>query len=290
MTTLEIKPPLHRLRDELWGARPVATRSRELTPISVERYSGPRRSRTPTAHDYWELSYVFSGAGVLHAPVTHALTPDTAILIPPGVWHRESAPETMDTLWVGLEGSEILPLTNMTNTDILRVVCPEVKDLCVRLWATAERQPRDVGPELDGLTRAIIGGVVRRYRVVTAPVASVVESVVDHVRDNIGTPVSISALAARCGFSEGHFHRAFKQLTGMSPRRYVEQLRLQRALQWLRETQMPVAQIARMVGYTDPLYFSRAFRKATGHAPLDMRRAGRRRAGRRKISPQEGDA
>ena len=110
------------------------------------------------------------------------------------------------------------------------------------------------------------------------PATSIVETVMDEFRDNMARPVSVGLLADRCGFSEGHFHRAFKQLTGLSPRRYVERLRLQRASHWLRETQMPVARIARMVGYRDPLYFSRAFRKATGYSPREFRKAVRSRA------------
>lgn len=277
MSPIQIKWPLNRLRDDLWGSHPDAARSRELTPISVERHSGPRRCRAHTAHQYWELTYVFSGSGVLDADTPHALTPNTAVLVPPGRWHREDSTGNMDTLWVGLEGRVLRNLADMPNPDILRAVCPDINDLCVRLWMAAERQPRNSGPEIDGLTRAIVGVVLRRHREAATPAASLVERVVDEVRGDIARPLSVGLLAARCGFSEGHFHRVFRQSTGLSPRRYVEQLRLQRASHWLRETRMPVAQIARMVGYTDPLYFSRAFRKATGYAPLDLRRAAPRR-------------
>jgi len=191
MEPRQIEPPFQRLPADLWGERSDEIRSREVTPLSVGRWAGPRTSPYETTHDYWELTYVFSGTGTLRAAVPCALAPHIAVLVPPGVWHREDALGSLDTLWVGLGGHSLADLASGCDSDIVSVDCPEIRDLCVRLWITAERLPREAGPELDGLARTIIGAVIRRQRTETTPTTSVVESVVDHVRDNIARPISV---------------------------------------------------------------------------------------------------
>jgi AraC-like DNA-binding protein len=224
-------------------------------------------------HDHWELTYVFAGRGLFHASVPHVLAPHIAVLVPPGLWHFEESAENMDTLWVGMRaavrGSHTLRKEAVR--DIVRVHCPEVEDLCLRLWRTAERHHRGVGPALDGLTWAIVAEVLRAHQGSGLSSASVVQAAVDYIRENLDKPLSVGALAVRCGFCERHLRREFMKLTGVPPHRYIERLRMQTAAHWLHETRMPVAAIARMVGYADPLHFSRVFSRVFRRAPRTLR-------------------
>lgn len=73
--------------------------------------------------------------------------------------------------------------------------------------------------------------------------------------------------AQMCDMSEYHFIRKFKQITGLTPHRYKEQLIVQRAIVLLNETNLNISQIAQSLGFENPLYFSRMFKKATGYSP-----------------------
>jgi len=64
----------------------------------------------------------------------------------------------------------------------------------------------------------------------------------------------------------------FRKVLKKSPRDYVEEYRIRQACQLLGETNLPVTTIAHSVGYEDPLYFSKAFKKNTGRAPSDYRK------------------
>ena len=66
----------------------------------------------------------------------------------------------------------------------------------------------------------------------------------------------------------------FKKETGASCREYVIQVRMRRACDLLKHTDYTVSEISRQVGYDDPYYFCRLFRKKTGMPPTQYRIKG----------------
>ena len=78
--------------------------------------------------------------------------------------------------------------------------------------------------------------------------------------------------ARAVGWHPVHFERVFKEETGLTPIRWLEQRRLEAARQYLSGTGKSVEEIARAVGYTDPFYFSRLFRRHFGHPPARYRK------------------
>lgn len=83
---------------------------------------------------------------------------------------------------------------------------------------------------------------------------------------------SVSSCATQVGLHRSSLNRHFQEHIGTSPGQYLIHLRLQQAVQRLKETQDSIADIANAVGYTDPHYFSRHFRKAIGCTPGTFRR------------------
>ena len=73
--------------------------------------------------------------------------------------------------------------------------------------------------------------------------------------------------AALCGVSETYFYRCFREWAGKSPVEYRNALRLSNAASMLRHTDMTVSEIANVVGFEDPFYFSRIFSKQFGCSP-----------------------
>jgi len=84
--------------------------------------------------------------------------------------------------------------------------------------------------------------------------------------------LSIAEAAKRAGLSEFHFIRTFGDVVGKPPSEYIAERRLSCAAALLRETQMPVQQIAFDCGYLDPSAFARAFRRRFEVSPSGYRR------------------
>lgn len=83
--------------------------------------------------------------------------------------------------------------------------------------------------------------------------------------------LNLDALAHAANLSKFHFVRKFKQLTGHAPIQHFIQLKMQHACQLLDSTQEPIKRIANRVGYNDPHYFSRLFKRVIGVSPQQYR-------------------
>ncbi|MBO5501214.1 MAG: helix-turn-helix transcriptional regulator, partial [Clostridia bacterium] len=68
------------------------------------------------------------------------------------------------------------------------------------------------------------------------------------------------------------FMRNFKKVYGVSPKQYIVNLRMNNAQSLLETTDYSVTEIAAIVGYSNPLYFSRLYHKQKGQSPSDYRR------------------
>ncbi len=78
---------------------------------------------------------------------------------------------------------------------------------------------------------------------------------------------SVSSMADFCKLSNSYFSHTFKQRIGIAPMQYLNNLRIEKAKDFLMTDSMSVATAAQLAGYDDPLYFSRVFKKSTGIAP-----------------------
>ncbi|MFW5858161.1 MAG: AraC family transcriptional regulator [Planctomycetota bacterium] len=263
---------LPHFRDDLWGpAGGAQARSAEATPLYVHRHRGVHGGTIATRHPFWELLVVFRGEGVLHAEAgQHPFGPDTALLTPPGLPHGEASSGETDVLWVALAGRR---LDALAPDRVLRAEGAESERIAEALWLRAERAYGRIGPELDGLAGALLACVLRLAEEAPGPDRDLIDEAALHLARRYAEPINLAALAARMGVSQGHFQRSFKRRTGETPGRYLERVRMRHALRWLHHTALPVGRIARLVGYRDPLYFSRAFRRATGQSPTAAREA-----------------
>lgn len=79
--------------------------------------------------------------------------------------------------------------------------------------------------------------------------------------------INLATLAALANVSRFHFARLFRATVGVSAMAYVEQCRMERAQALIREGELQLAQVASLVGYDDPSYFTRRFRHRCGQTP-----------------------
>ena len=82
-----------------------------------------------------------------------------------------------------------------------------------------------------------------------------------------GRDWTVAQLAEHCNTSRSAFADRFQATIGMAPLRYVTELRMRLASQWLTLERLPIEEVAQRLGYTSQAAFSRAFKRVTGKTP-----------------------
>lgn len=93
-----------------------------------------------------------------------------------------------------------------------------------------------------------------------------------YFNEHYSEDISIDEYAENCHVSVSWFIRHFKHCTGSTPMQYILSKRIYNAETLLRDPTYNVTEIARIVGYDNPLYFSRIFKKAKGLSPSEYRK------------------
>lgn len=100
-----------------------------------------------------------------------------------------------------------------------------------------------------------------------------IENTFHYMKEHIAKHITVGQLAEKAHLSVSHFSHLFEQKTGLSPLRYLLQLRIQSACQYLANTNMKINQISPLVGFDNPLYFTRQFTKIIGCSPSAYRQS-----------------
>jgi AraC-like DNA-binding protein len=127
----------------------------------------------------------------------------------------------------------------------------------------SERKPQGVGSQLPAETR---------YRP-RALAAHRLQAAIAHIAKNFLRPIPESELALLCNMSPSRFCREFKAAFQVTFVEYLASYRMEQAKRLLGNPNMPVADVAAAVGFNDPSYFTRVFRRQEGVSPSEYRAA-----------------
>ena len=145
----------------------------------------------------------------------------------------------------------------------------------VRLWTAVrrgevaddiamERMLMDLALEHDRLVRAQRGGVDARDQEL--------EAVRDYLAEHPGQPIEVAELAAQAGLSRSAYAHRFAARTGLSPARYIAQLRLDQVRRSLLEGNETLAEVAEKNGFANANHLCKVFRRHFHQSPGQYRR------------------
>jgi len=104
--------------------------------------------------------------------------------------------------------------------------------------------------------------------------------VADHIDANLAAELTLGELSGVVHMSPFRFARLSKRTAGVPPHRFVVRRRVDRAIELLASGELPIGEIARLVGYATPSHFTTVFRRITGVTPTEYRRGRGERTGR----------
>ena len=267
---------------------PFKDKSAPLIVGSCGTYRLHTRDRLPTRRprgrlDY-QLLYVASGkAHFMFGGEPHEVTAGHMVLYLPRqeqdyVYYGKDKPEVY---WVHFTGSDVknilrhynIPLDgNVFYCGVVSVYTYLFKEMI------NEFQACRVGfQELLAMYLRQIFLLIQRSRLEQRPAVSTylqeeMENARRYFNEHYNEAISIEEFAASRSMSVSWFLRNFKQVTGMSPMHYIIINRINNAVSLLETTDYNVTEISTIVGYENPMYFSRLFKKQKGVSPTEYRK------------------
>lgn len=262
-------------------------RKGELTVL----FSG--HAQTASAHavgpqvlDYYLVHTVIAGCGLyVCRGREYRLSAGDSFFIFPGelVRYDADAKAPWRYRWIGFRGTEAERLLHEAGVSADRpIVASRRPRRTAALYHRVQAVLDEGGPACDweagGYFRLLLGSYARDGEAAAAPQPSApAESGAEQIDRAIrwltlqySQPISIDMIARQLGYHRTHLSKLFKQHTGLAPMSFLLKVRMERAKLLLQEP-LTIEQVASSVGFADPLYFSKQFRKYYGKSPSEYR-------------------
>jgi len=260
--------------------------TRGLLPTDVgwfPRAEGHRRER-PLGASQTIFIYCANGAGWCElAGENHAVRPGDLLVIPKATPHRYGADprQPWSILWFHATGGLVepflvelgvkphQPVVRLGNDSRWQALFEEVLDAVEHGYTTPQLlyASQTLGHLLAAMVRSQHTGQTKE----PTPQQRVARTI-EYMKLNRNRSVALGTLAGMAHLSRSQYAALFKQQTGYSPIDYGIRLRMHYACQLLDTTELSVKAVATQLGFEDPLYFSRAFRRVNEQSPTAYRK------------------
>ncbi|MEV5507481.1 helix-turn-helix domain-containing protein [Streptomyces orinoci] len=235
----------------------------------------------PRTLDHHVAVVISAGSGWYRTPDgrRQQLTAPALLWLTPGVPHHYGAApgNGWDESFVDFTGSAVAAYTELGYIEPDRPVVPLTDTTGPRgIITRIARAARCGNPLLEVETSAAVHELLVALRRARAGSGPDTDPVLQALARDAFLPLSVAQHAARHGMTPAALRTIVRRGAGCSPKDYLLGIRLGRAKELLAATELPVAAVARRVGYDDPAYFSRLFARRVGTAPVRFReRQGR---------------
>ncbi|MFE0043531.1 helix-turn-helix domain-containing protein [Streptomyces albireticuli] len=233
----------------------------------------------PRTLDHHVAVVISAGGGWLRTPDgrTHTVTAPALLWLTPGVPHHYGAApgRGWDENFVDFTGPAVAAYTELGCIEPHRPLVPLTDTTGARAAVhRIARAARHGNPLLEIETSAAVHELLvalRHARTGPDGTGPATDPVLQALARDAFLPLSVAQHAARHGMTPAELRAAVRRGAGCSPKDYLLGIRLGRAKELLAATELPVAAVARRVGYDDPAYFSRLFTRRVGTAPVRFR-------------------
>ncbi|MGW9111758.1 helix-turn-helix domain-containing protein [Microbacterium sp. NPDC055683] len=238
--------------------------------------AGHRRVRERGAAETIVMLCV-TGSGTVHlGDAAHPLTSGACIVIPAHQPHEyvASRDDPWTIWWMHVRGTDVAeltgpllgiprPLTRLRSIEGVAALFDELVGLLERRLSPVQLVAA-AGVAWQLLTRIVADSILPAE-------GSPLERAMRFLEARVDGNIPVAELAAMVGLSPSHLSALFRRATGGGPGAFHTSLKMARARGLLDTTSSSVSEIAAAVGYADPLYFSRHFRRVHGMNPTRYR-------------------
>lgn len=262
----------------------IKSLSFQLESITKSKYDSDWHSTLHT-HPFTELFYVVDGKGEFNIQGQRFhVKPNDFVIINPQVEHTElsSPDEPLEYIVLGINGlsfSNLTPVSEGGHPFSFFNLRDEQKDILRYLNAMVqEATSQSMSYELvcHNLLEILLIKILRHQHFdLEVGKQSKATKDISFIKHYLETyyheSIQLEDLASMTHLSRFYISHSFKKEIGMSPMEYLIAIRIKESKILLRTTNYSISQVADIVGFTTPTYFSKQFRKSTGISPTDYR-------------------
>lgn len=228
----------------------------------------------PGVRDVYALHYIIRGQGTLETGGQHfRLGAGESFIIFPQkeIYYYPDPVDPWEYVWMefnGRDAGRVVELTQLTVQHPVLPAAPETLEPWFHLAWNAGASPSEV-LRADARLQLLLSYYMEYYP------GDQQEEPKDYVwlarkyiEQNYWKPsLTVTEIVQAVNLERSYLFRKFKEATGESVSAYIASCRIRRACELLKTSGLPVQSVAYSVGYNDPLYFSRVFKKATSYTP-----------------------
>ncbi len=275
-------------RYDLTATKTKNTNEANLLYISSAKYEGDWHS-SPHSHPCTELFYVTGGKGgfQIESDVFQVKSHDL-VIVNPNVQHTENSwnSSPLEYIVLGVEGLELSNLEGMDGRyailqmkNVSEVVIPCLK---MMLHEVEHKKP-GADSICQNLLQVLMVHLMRETHISAEKTESATRRECStakwYLDSHFKEKITLDTLAQVCGVNKYYLVHSFSEEYGISPIRYLIRKRLDESKYMLRSTDIPIARIVQMLGFSSPSYFAQMFRAAEGMSPSDYREQRKTKAG-----------
>ena len=265
-------------------------KSRPLIVGSCGTYRLYAHPKLPTLRPRGRLDFqiIYVCAGAAHFHFDHAendtvVTAGNIVIYRPKEFQKYEyyADDKTEVYWVHFTGGNVKNILRSYGiSDDMRVfyvgTSLEYERIFKRMITELQRCQADYEEMLTMLLRHLLilihRQLTKQHVLKNEYLDSEMDLAAQYFNDNYNTDIRVEDYAASRSMSVSWFIRNFKAYTGSTPLQYLVSIRIANAQALLETTTYTVTEIGRIVGYDNPLYFSRIFHKQNGVSPSEYRK------------------
>ena len=253
----------------------------KLLNVTSSRYGGDWHS-VPHTHNHTELFYIVGGRGQFFIEdQCFPVDVNSLVIINPNVIHTEASlnAQPLEYIVLGIDGIE---LANSENSNGQFCMLDHFESVeisgCLR---NILREMELKNPGYEDICQAYMEIlIIRLMRSTSLAVPAEPQTISGnrqcaavrrHIDVHFKEPLTLEQLAEEAHMNKFYLSHAFKREYGVSPINYMITKRIEESKYLLAETDLSLSQVAQMLGFSSPSYFSQVFRRTQNLSPMEYR-------------------
>lgn len=193
------------------------------------------------------------------------------------IYDFADSPEVYWIHFTGYGATSCLENTGLTGKKVYNI---GLSNTCIELYKKMINElqvKRSLFDQIsNGMLIELLSQMGRRHKELSTGINRLkdasLQKVIENMHSSYNLQWTVKDFARECNLSTYRFIHNFKEYTGMSPIEYLTKIRIDKARELLLDSSLNISEISNVIGYENPLYFSRVFKNSTGLPPSGFRK------------------